>query len=369
MTAGADARLMRKALRLAARGEGRTSPNPMVGAVLVRDGVEVASGWHRAPGSDHAEADALRRAGDATGCDLYVNLEPCCHQDESKRTPPCVPLIVSAGVRRVVVGMIDPNPKVAGRGVGMLREAGVEVVTGTLGDECRRLNAAFAKWVVTGRPLVTIKMGVTLDGRVADRSGASRWVTSEASRARVQRLRSVSDAVVVGAGTAAADDPLLLPRGVRGGRKPLRVVLDAAASLPPASQLGRTARRHPVLLAAGDAADPGRVAALEDAGVTVVRVAVEGDDVDLAAVLDELGRRGVTSVLVEGGPRVVSSLLRARLADRLLLFYAPRVLADPGAPSFTADLGIRRLDDALGFAVAGVDRVGPDVLVSLERQG
>ena len=367
MSTTADRTFMRRALRLAARGAGRVSPNPMVGAVIVRDGKAIASGWHRGPGKDHAEADALKKVGfDAKGCDVYVNLEPCCHQDEGKRTPPCVPALVSAGVRRVVIGTIDPNPRVAGRGLETLRKSGVEVVVGVLEDECRRLNAAFAKWVTTGRPRVTLKMGVTLDGRVADRWGTSRWVTCEASRDRVHRMRSVSDAVIVGLGTARLDDPLLLPRGLRGGHNPVRVVLDAEALLPPDSQLARTTDESPVIVMARQGADARRIATLEGAGIEVVRLPSDGVRLDLGALLDALGRRGITSILAEGGATLAASLLKEGRVDELVLFYAPRLLADPEAPAFAADMGIRKLSDAQGFDVVSVERSGSDVCVILQ---
>lgn len=361
---GLDEHYMRKAIRLAAKGAGRTSPNPMVGAVLVKNGVEVASGWHKAPGSEHAEVVAIRKAGDAHGCDLYVNLEPCCHH--SKRTPPCVPLIISSGVRRVVIGMTDPNPNVAGRGIRMLRDAGLEVDVGILENECKRLNAAFTKWVTSGLPFVTLKMAMTLDGKVADRKGKSRWISCEVSRRQVHRLRAHSDAVMVGIGTVRKDDPLLLPGMVKYVRAPLRIIVDSNASLPLDSKLVKTANASSVLVAVGENASRERIAALQGAGIEVLPLPIRSGLVDVTSLLAALGSRDVTSVLVEGGPRLASSLLDSNLVDRVLLFIAPIMLGDPKALSLVADIGIRALDDAIRFQVKHISMSGEDVLIELE---
>jgi diaminohydroxyphosphoribosylaminopyrimidine deaminase/5-amino-6-(5-phosphoribosylamino)uracil reductase len=359
-----DERFMDRALRLAARGGGKVSPNPMVGAVLVRDGLVIAEGWHRACGQDHAEVEALRQAGDAAvGADLYVNLEPCCHFG---RTPPCTGSLVTAGVRRVFVGMIDPNPLVSGRGIAALREAGIEVIVGTREDACRRLNAPFLSWITRGRPLVTLKLASTLDGRIADRSGGSRWISSPVSRRWVHRLRALSDAVMVGAGTATTDDPLLLATRVRASRQPLRIVVDTTAGLPIGSSLVSSTDRGPVVVAAGNEADPDRVRALQSRGVEVLKLPVQGDHVDMKALLEALGRRPVTSVLVEGGPVLAASLMKAGLVDRLILFMAPVVLGDPMARSLTGDMGIRELSASLGFRIVEAARSGPDLRIELE---
>jgi diaminohydroxyphosphoribosylaminopyrimidine deaminase/5-amino-6-(5-phosphoribosylamino)uracil reductase len=362
----ADRRFMRVALRLAARGAGLASPNPMVGAVLVRDGRVVATGWHRGPGLPHAEASAIAAAGaSAAGCDLYVNLEPCCHVE--KKTPPCVPAIAAAGVRRVVVAMEDPNPAVSGRGIAQLRARGIEVATGVLEADARRLNAAFEVFITTGRPHVTLKLATTLDGRIAARDGSSRWVSSEASRLAVQRMRAASDCVLVGSGTACGDDPLLLPRGVRVRRPPLRAVLDSDARLSASSQVARTADRGPVLVAVAEDAHAARAAALSAVGVEVVRLPRGPGGVSAGALLDLLGRRGVTTVLVEGGAAVAATLVREGLADRVVLFLAPMLLADPAARPWCDDLGLRTLPEAVRFELERVTRVGPDVRVDLIR--
>ena len=355
-------RFMRRALTLARRGTGRVSPNPLVGAVVVRDGVVVAEGWHRGFGLDHAEVDALRRLGGrADGCDLYVNLEPCCHRD--KKTPPCTDALLASGIRRVVCGMVDPNPRVSGQGIATLRAGGVEVETGVLEDECRRLNAPFARWIASGRPFVTLKLAATIDGRIAERGGNSRWISSPESRRLVHRMRAACDAVLVGGGTVRQDDPLLLPTLARAARTPLRVVLDGRLDVPDGARLLATVADGPVLLVGSSGADPARREALRARGVEVACVPGEGDIVAAADLLDLLGRRGVTSVLAEGGAAVAASLLAARAVDRLVVFVAPLLLGDPLARPIVDDLGIRALANGLRFRIEGIRRCGPDAMI------
>lgn len=357
-------RFMRMALGLAARGAGRVAPNPMVGAVLVRDGEVVSRGWHRAAGRDHAEVEALKAMDfRAEGCDLYVNLEPCCHQG---RTPPCTGTVADSGVRRVFVSMIDPNPKVSGKGIGELRGRGIEVNVGLLETQARHLNAPFIKWVGTGRPLVTLKMAATLDGKTAQRDGSARWITSAQSRRQVHRMRSHCDCVMVGAGTARLDDPLLLPTLTRGGGVPMRAVVDETPGLATGSQLVRTVSDSPVLVFTTKSGDAARVADLEHKGVEVVDLDDQSGLVSLSGVIDELGNRGVQSVLVEGGAELAASLVAAGLVDRFVLFMAPRLLTDPSARPLFEDLGIRTLGEALPFNVIRTRRLGPDIMVEME---
>ncbi|MBL6975553.1 MAG: bifunctional diaminohydroxyphosphoribosylaminopyrimidine deaminase/5-amino-6-(5-phosphoribosylamino)uracil reductase RibD [Deltaproteobacteria bacterium] len=357
-------RFMRMALGLAARGAGQSSPNPMVGAVLVRNGEVVSRGWHRAAGRDHAEVEALKAVGfRAPGCDLYVNLEPCCHQG---RTPPCTGAVAHSGIRRVFVGMIDPNPKVSGKGIGQLRDQGIEVHTGLLETRARRLNAPFIKWVGTGRPLVTLKMASTLDGKTAQRDGSARWITSAQSRRQVHRMRSHCDCVMVGAGTARLDDPLLLPTLVRSGGVPVRAVVDETPSLAPDSQLVRTVADSPVLVFTTKSGDSSRIATLKEKGVEVVGLGGRDGLVPLSGVIDELGNRGIQSLLVEGGAELAAALIKEGLVDRFLLFMAPRLLGDPSARPLCDDMGIRTLDHALQFTVIHTRRLGPDIMVEME---
>ncbi len=318
-----DRQLMRRALELAARGLGETNPNPAVGCVVARDGRVVGEGWHRRAGGPHAEAVALGRAGErARGATLYVTLEPCAHFG---RTPPCAPLVRESGVDRVVVAIGDPSPAVRGRGLALLRRAGIAVETGVLGAEAARLNERFLTSARLRRPYVLLKAAITLDGRIATASGRSKWITSPGQRRQARWLRRLHDAVLVGIGTVLADDPLLLPTP-RTRRGFVRVVLDSGLRLPVRSRLVRTASaRAPVLvLACRD--EPARRRALEDAGVTVLPVEAEAGRVALRPALGVLAARDVTSLLVEGGSEALGSFLAARLVDGVALFRAPLLL-------------------------------------------
>jgi len=345
-----DTTTMRRALDLARRGLGRVEPNPMVGAVLVRQDRVVGEGYHRRFGGPHAEIVALEAAGaDARGADLYVTLEPCCHHG---KTPPCTEAILAAGVRRVVAAVEDPFPEVAGRGLARLREAGLQVTVGVLEEEARRLNAAFFKRTRTGRPLVIAKWAMTLDGRLADASGTSRWISGEASRRRVHEVRRICDAVLVGSGTALADAPSLTVRHAepvpeRG--QPTRVILDGRLRLPVGAEPAASAREVPVIVytlqdAPADAADD-----LRRAGCEVVPVPAGPGGVNLEAVLDDLGRRDASRALVEGGGRVLGSLLAQGLADRVMVFVAPRLLAAGDARSPLDGPAGRALADAVNL--------------------
>jgi diaminohydroxyphosphoribosylaminopyrimidine deaminase/5-amino-6-(5-phosphoribosylamino)uracil reductase len=347
---------MRLALAEARRGLGRTSPNPAVGAVLVKGGRVLARGHHARAGGPHAEIVALGKAGTkARGADLYTTLEPCDHQG---KTPPCSAAILAAGVRRVFSGSADPNPLVDGRGVARLRRGGVPVVTGVLAAECDALNAAWFTFITRQRPFVTLKLAATLDGRVATRAGDSRWVSGPEARAWVHRLRDRVDAVLVGRGTAQADDPRLttrLPGG--GGRDPLRAVLDTRLSLPPTLRLfrQRSPARTVVFHAARRLKDLGPRTDLE-------RVAPAPGGLDLGGVLARLAARGVTHVLVEGGGAVAGAFLAAGLVDRLALFLSPRILGDgrPWGPAAAPG----RMADALRLGDVAVERIGEDLLVT-----
>lgn len=358
----AEQALMARALGLAAEGRGATSPNPMVGAVLVKDGEVVGEGFHPRAGEPHAEVFALRAAGErARGATLVVTLEPCCHQG---RTGPCTEAVISAGVARVVVAAVDPNPLVAGRGVQRLEDAGLSVVSGVMAAEAERLNEAFNHWILTRRPLVTLKLATSLDGRIAARTGSSRWITGAAARARVHALRAASDAVAVGIGTALADDPLLTARGVPGRwDPPVRVVLDSSLRLPPAARLLDPALPGAVLIAT--AAPPGdpRGRALTDAGAELLHLPGERGQVDLRALMAALGGRAgrpVTSLLVEGGGTLAGALVRADLVDKLVLHQAPLLLGGD-AVAAVGPLGLDAPGDAPRLVIDGVARLGDDV--------
>jgi diaminohydroxyphosphoribosylaminopyrimidine deaminase/5-amino-6-(5-phosphoribosylamino)uracil reductase len=367
MTLHGDEVCMRRALELAERGRGLTSPNPMVGAVIARDGAVLAEGFHRRAGEDHAEIEALAAAGErARGATLYVTLEPCAHFG---RTPPCAPRVVAAGVRRVVAAVVDPDPRVAGQGLGLLREGGVEVTLGVLQREAERQNRAFLTSVRLGRPHVILKAAMTLDGKVADRHGASQWITGEAARAEAHRLRSEVDAILVGVGTVLADDPALtVRREPPWPREPYRVVLDSRGRTPAEGRIlrGPTAARTLVVVSADAPADP--VDRLERAGATVLRVACRGGRLDLEAVLRELHRREVRALLVEGGPEVHGAFLEAGLVDRVAIFLAPLLLGGRAAPSAVGGGG-RALREALALDDLSVRALGPDLLVEADVAG
>jgi diaminohydroxyphosphoribosylaminopyrimidine deaminase/5-amino-6-(5-phosphoribosylamino)uracil reductase len=344
------------ALKEAAKGLGRTSPNPAVGAVLVKGGRVVGRGHHARAGGPHAEVVALGAAGPrARGADLYTTLEPCDHYG---RTPPCSMAILEAGVRRVVVGSADPNPLVSGRGVSRLRRAGVEVVTGVLAEQCDALNAHWFRFIRDRRPYVTLKAAVTLDGRIATRTGDARWVSGEEARRWVHRLRDRVDAVLVGAGTAQADDPELTARlPGRRGRDPLRVVLDTDLSLPARLRLFRLRSAAPTLVAHASARSR-----RFGPGVELLRCRRGKGGVDLPDLLARLAERGVTHLLVEGGAHVHAAFLRAGLVDRVAVFVAPKIAGADGVP-FVAGKGPARMADALALGDVQIRRMGGDVLV------
>jgi diaminohydroxyphosphoribosylaminopyrimidine deaminase/5-amino-6-(5-phosphoribosylamino)uracil reductase len=334
---------MGRALELAARGAGLTSPNPAVGAVVVAEGRAVGEGFHSRPGGPHAEVEALARAGTAArGATLYVTLEPCNHVG---RTPPCTEAVRKAEVKRVVAAMADPNPRVLGGGTTALAAAGIEVTLGCREREALGLNRAFVTMARRGRPHVTLKWAATIDGKIADGGRASRWITGAGARLEAHRLRSRADAVIVGSGTALADDPALDVRlATPWPREPLRVVVDSRGRLPLEARVIRgsdgTARPERAVIAVTDAADPERLAALESRGVTVLRCKAQDGRVDLADLLVRLGTMDVIGVLVEGGAQLAGSFVEAGLVDRVVAFGAPMLLGGGGAPGPVAGAGL-----------------------------
>jgi diaminohydroxyphosphoribosylaminopyrimidine deaminase / 5-amino-6-(5-phosphoribosylamino)uracil reductase len=350
---------MRRALLLAERGRGRVAPNPMVGACVVREGRVVGEGWHREYGLPHAEVEALAAAGDlARGSTMYVTLEPCAHHG---KTPPCTDAVLRAGIARLVYAVADPNPKARG-GAEVLRDAGVRVEGGVEEAEGRDLNAAFLHaHSETGalRPWIELKLALSLDARVADRLGRSAWLTGEAARAEVHRLRAGHDAILVGIGTALADDPLLTVRGPLQPRvPPVRVVLDPRLRLPPGCRLLATAAEAPVWVVGSAAAPPGAARALEAAGATVLLAD------DLPAAMRVLRERGVRSVFCEGGAALAGSLLAAALVDRLTLFYAPLFLGVEGRDPFAALAG-DPIEATTRWRRLRTEAFGADTLISL----
>jgi diaminohydroxyphosphoribosylaminopyrimidine deaminase/5-amino-6-(5-phosphoribosylamino)uracil reductase len=358
-----DARHLLRAIELALEGRGRTSPNPMVGAVLVKDGRVIGEGVTQPPGQAHAERMALAASEvDPSGATLYVSLEPCCHHG---RTAPCTDAIIEAGVARVVIASDDPTPKASGRGPGILRDEGVEVrfVDGEIADAARLVNQPFRKHARTGRPLVVFKSAMSLDGKVATRTGDSQWISGEASRARAHRWRAESDAVAIGIGTARHDDPQLTSRVEGVARQPRRVVFDSEARLPLASRLVRGVADVPVTVICGRAASRTAVQALEAAGVDVIVATGPTEAARVDSALEELGSRDVQSLLLEGGPHLAGAFLEAGEIDEVRIFVAPFLIGGREAKTTIEGIGLQHIAAASPAVAVEVDRIEDDVLI------
>ncbi len=352
---------MRRALAEAERGRGAVEPNPMVGAVVVRDGKAVGVGHHAFFGGPHAEVNALREAGEAArGATLYVTLEPCCHQG---KTPPCTDGVIAAGIGRVVVAMADPFPKVDGGGIALLKKAGIAVDLGIDTAKARRLNAPYLKRLETALPFVTAKWAMTLDGKIATASGQSAWISGPRSRALVHELRGRVDAILVGIGTALADDPMLTARPP-GPRTPARVVLDSAGRLPLTGKLARSAREVPVWLAVTEKAPIDRVEKLEELGCEILKVSADQHgNVSILPLLKELGRRGLTNLLVEGGSQVLGAFLDARQIDAVDVFIAPIIAGGRHAFAPIAGLGVASMNEAFRLVEPEISMIDGDARV------
>lgn len=353
-----DSQFMARAIELAKCGEGAVEPNPMVGCVLTVDGRVAGEGYHRRYGGPHAEVEALRAAGPAArGATAYVTLEPCCHHG---KTPPCVDALLEAGIRRVVVAQVDPFPAVAGRGLERLRAAGVEVVVGPLADQARSLNAPYLHRLRTGRPWVIGKWAMSLDGKIAAASGDSRWISGVESRAFVHALRGKVDGIVVGAGTARIDDPLLTARPP-GPRVAARIVLDSLASLRLDSRLVQTAREQPLIVVVGPQAEPRRLEALAERGAECLQLTDQNRAARWDRLLETLGSRRFTNLLVEGGAQLFGDLFDRDAIDELHLFVAPIVIGGAGAPSPVGGAGVRRVAEAARWTTVAWRGSGEDL--------
>lgn len=358
---------MQAALQLARRGRGWTSPNPVVGALVVKNNKIAGRGWHQKFGGPHAEVLALQAAGPAArGATLYCTLEPCNHQG---KTPPCVQAVLRAGIAKVVLGSLDPHPLAAG-GLKALRAAGIQVGTGVCAEECRRLNAPFFKYVTTGLPLVSVKWAMSADGKIATRQRDSKWITGPQARALARRLRAEHDAVLVGIGTVLADSPRLNCRpadagsGGRSFKQPWRVILDSQARTPLAAPLWQARGAGPVLVVCGSTAPKKRLAALRAKGAGIIQCGGAAERLPLKEVLAALGKRGILSVLAEGGSEVLGSLLDAGLADMAYVFIAPRILGGREGLTAVSGRGLARVGQARLWRAIQVRMVGADVLVS-----
>ena len=355
-----DESYLRMARHLARKAEGRTSPNPIVGAVLVRDGRIVGAGYHQFAGGDHAEIAALKCAGaKARGATLYITLEPCSHHG---RTPPCTRALIGAGIKEVVAGTRDPNPLVAGRGFRQLRRAGIKVRVGSADGECRALIEPFAKYITRRLPFVTLKLAATLDGKIASASGDARWISNAESRRSVHRLRSQVDAVLVGAQTVRTDDPQLTCRIPRG-RDPWRVVLDSRLRIPLSAQVLHLRDPQKTIIATSAAASPTKARAIEALGVKVWRLPARQGKVSWLPLLKKLARFGIVSVMIEGGATVASSALKAKIVDKVIFFYAPKIIGGDGRVMLDG-LGIRRVRQSIPIRRLQVRKSGGDLVVS-----
>jgi diaminohydroxyphosphoribosylaminopyrimidine deaminase / 5-amino-6-(5-phosphoribosylamino)uracil reductase len=355
---------MKEAIRLAAKGLGRTSPNPAVGAVIVRDGNIIASGYHKKAGQPHAEVEALSmiggkgRAGDI----LYVTLEPCNHHG---RTPPCTDAIIKSGIKNVVVGISDPNPTVAGGGSEFLRQSGIRVKSGVLEIACMKLNENYLKFVRTGRPFVIAKSALTLDGWSATSTGHSKWITNERSRNFVHRLRDKSDSVMVGAGTIIADDPSLTARLKNGkGKDPIRIIVDTHLRIQHNANVLNHNSDSETIVVTGDKVPKTLSGAIEKTGVSTLVCPVKNELIDLTALMDALGKRSITSLLVEGGATIMGSMIRERLIDKFYFFKAPRILGGNDGFPMASGKGPERMDESIGLRDIEVRRFGDDTLIS-----
>lgn len=357
-----DIHYMKMALGLAAKGRGHTNPNPMVGAVIVKDGEVIARGYHHKCGQGHAEVEAFRDAGDAdvTGATMYVSLEPCSHYG---KTPPCADLIVSKKIGRVVVAALDPNPLVAGRGIEKLRAAGIEVKTGVLADESIRLNEIFMHYIVHKDPYVLFKAAVSLDGKIATRTGDSQWISCEESRAEVQQLRNQYMAIMVGSNTAIQDNPRLTCR-LPGGVNPIRIVVDSRLRIPETLTLVQTARETPTVVACLKGADPAKIKRLETAGVQVMQMDEKNGHVDLAQLCAQLGQQGIDSILLEGGGTIADAAFRSGIVDKVQIYSAPMIIGGSDAKTAVGGLGAAKLSEAVRLRDMSFRRVGSDLCIT-----
>jgi diaminohydroxyphosphoribosylaminopyrimidine deaminase/5-amino-6-(5-phosphoribosylamino)uracil reductase len=350
---------IKRAIHLALKGRGRTSPNPMVGAVLVKDGKIVGEGYHAKAGETHAEIIALKQAGrEARGSTLFLNLEPCVHFG---KTPPCVPAVIDAGVKRVVIGMEDPNPLVKGRGIKELQRAGIEVEVGILEKECQKLNEAFCKFIVKKEPFVILKVAATLDGKIATREGDSKWISGEVSRCFVHRLRDQVDGIIVGVGTILKDDPLLTAR-IKRGRDPYRIILDSRLRIPEEVKVIKVFPAK-TIIATTEMAPSNKIERLKKKGVQVLILDSKQGKVNLKNCLLRLGEMGMMNLLVEGGSQVNGSFLDEGLVDKFLFILSPKLIGDNKAIGIFGGRGVATLNDAISVKELKVKRMGEDILL------
>lgn len=353
---------MERALELAEMGRGFTSPNPMVGAVIAKNGRIIAEGYHRRFGDAHAEVVALQAAGDAAkGSTMYVTLEPCCHHG---KTPPCTRAITDAGISKVVMAMQDPNPLVAGKGRTELENAGIEVESGLLMKRAAKLNEWFAKFTTTGTPFFVAKAAMTLDGKIATWKRDSRWITSEQSRNYVHWVRSGIDAIMIGSGTVEIDDPMLTTRRVEGdGRDAIRIIVDGNARMSPSRQVLNIQSTAPTIVAVKKSAPADRKSALRATGADLIEIEPKHDKIDLTELAKELGSRGIASVMIEGGGGLLGAAFEVGIIDKVLFFVAPKIFGGKDAPTPVEGQGVETVDQAIRLSDISINRFGDDILI------
>lgn len=360
ITPDIDEKYMALALELAEKGRGKVEPNPMVGAVLVKNGEIVGRGYHQSFGGAHAEIHAINEAGaNGKGATLYVSMEPCAHYG---KTAPCVDAIITAGIGKVVTTLIDPNPITSGKGMQKLKEAGIEVVLGVMEAQAKKLNAPFFKLMQKGLPYVMVKWAMSLDGKIATHTGDSRWITSEESRAYVHQIRAKVDGIMVGINTVLRDDPLLTCR-LEGGRNPKRIIIDSKASLPLNSRLLKTISESEIIVAVNKNARHERIEKLEQLGCKIIQTRDTSDRVDLTDLFQHLGEMKLTNILVEGGSRVITSMIEGRLVDKVIIFIAPIIIGGEGAKSPVLGKGIDKMCDAVKIGEITVKRFSHDIVI------
>ena len=371
-----EEKYMRRAIKLAKKGSGHVNPNPLVGAVIVRDGEIIGEGYHECYGQLHAErnaiANAKKRGNSLEGSTIYVTLEPCCHYG---KTPPCTEAIIEEKIARVVVGSDDPNPLVSGKGFQMLREKGIEVIPHFLKEECDAMNHVFFHYIRTGTPYVAMKYAMTMDGKIACYTGDSKWVTGEESRAHVQTLRNHYKGIMAGIGTVLADDPMLNCR-IEGGRDPIRIIADSYLRIPMDSQLVRTAGQQPLIVACLPDADEEKAAQLQEKGVEVLRIPgvttaditeEQKEVISLPVLMKELGARKIDGILLEGGGKLNESALQAGIVDRIYCYIAPKIFGGAQAKTPVEGQGLTRAADAWQFNRIGMQEFGQDILLEYEK--
>ena len=356
-----DKKYMHMALRLAEKARGRTSPNPMVGAVVVKNGYVVGRGYHRKAGEPHAEAIALKKAGPAAkGATLYVTLEPCSHTN--KRTPPCTLLVIQSGVKRVVIAMIDPNPHVSGGGISTIRKSGIKLVTGVLEAEARKLNEAFIKHVTTKTPFVTLKIAQTLDGKIATACGESKWITGEEAREAARRLRDINDAILVGINTILKDDPSLTAR-IPGGRDPIRVIVDSRLRIPLNAKVLIQKSEAKTMVATLSNVPVSKIKKLQDIGAEVLTTKSVLGRVDLQDLMKKLGKKDIMNVIIEGGAEVNASALKSSIVDKIVMFIAPTIMTGKDSLCSIGGISPKKLGHAIKLHSVTSRFVGQDLMI------